>query len=140
MESTRHTHPQDAAAKEIMAVDASTSMLKVYERTFTTTRETKGLRLVNFTSGQTALDWLERNPARKPSAILLDRHMEGLSGMEMLKLLKAEARWKSIPVIIVSCQGEQAHVVEAIKGGASDFMVKPLQSGVLAAKLLKLLA
>ena len=126
--------------REIMAVDGSLSMFKIYERTFNITRETKGFRLVNFTSGRIALDWLDQNPERKPSAILLDRHLEGFSGMDMLKRLKSEDRWKAIPVIMVSFQGEEAHVVEAIKGGASDFMVKPLQSGVLASKLLRVLA
>jgi two-component system chemotaxis response regulator CheY len=130
----------DASSQEIMAVDGSTSMFKVYERTFNTTRETKGFRLVNFTSGRIALDWMDQNPERKPSAILLDRHLEGFSGLDMLKRLKSEDRWKIIPVIMVSYQGEEAHVVEAFKAGAGDFMVKPLLGGVLASKLLKVLA
>ncbi|GEM_PF-3676650 len=140
MDSVKTALPLEASTQEIMAVDGSTSMFKVYERVFSTTRETKGFRLVNFTSGRIALDWMDQNPERKPPAILLDRHMEGFSGMDMLKRLKTEDRWKVIPVIMVSFQGEEAHVVEAIKGGASDFMVKPLQSGVLAAKLLRVLA
>jgi two-component system, chemotaxis family, chemotaxis protein CheY len=140
MEWIKAALPLEALTREIMAVDGSTTMFKVYERVFNTTRETKGFRLVNFTSGRIALDWMDQNPERIPSAILLDRHMEGFSGLDMLKRLKAEDRWKAIPVIMVSYQGEQAHVVEAIKGGASDFMVKPLQSGVLAAKLLRAMA
>jgi DNA-binding response OmpR family regulator len=126
--------------QEIMAVDGSLSMFKVYERTFNIGRDTKRFRLVNFTSGRIALDWMDQNPERTPSAILLDRHLEGFSGMDTLKRLKADDRWKAIPVIMVSFQGEEAHVVEAIKGGASDFMVKPLQSGVLTSKLLRVLA
>jgi DNA-binding response OmpR family regulator len=140
MDLVKAAPPSEAHIQEIMAVDGSLSMFKVYERTLNITRETKGLRLVNFTSGRIALDWMDQNPERRPSAILLDRHLEGFSGMDTLKRLKAEDKWKAIPVIMVSFQGEEAHVVEAIKGGASDFMVKPLQSGVLTSKLLRILA
>jgi DNA-binding response OmpR family regulator len=140
MDLVKGSLPAEAHIQEIMAVDGSLSMFKVYERTLNIARETKGLRLVNFTSGRIALDWMDQNPERRPSAILLDRHLEGFSGMDTLKRLKAEDRWKAIPVIMVSFQGEEAHVVEAIKGGASDFMVKPLQSGVLTSKLLRILA
>lgn len=130
----------EAAPNEIMAIDGSTTLLKVYERVFTTTRELKAYRLVNFTSGRIALDWLDRNPGRRPQAILLERAMEGFSGMDMLQKLKGESRWKHIPVIMASTMGEPAHVVEAIRGGASDYIIKPLQSGVLAGKVLKVLA
>ncbi|MDB5105887.1 MAG: cheY [Fibrobacteres bacterium] len=139
MDLIKATPPLEAAPQEIMAVDGSAAMFKIYARAFSTTREIKTLRLVNFTSGRIALDWLGQNPARRPGAILLDRHMEGFSGMDMLIHLKADEKLSAIPVIMVSLHGEQAHVVEAIKGGASDFMVKPLQSGVLAAKLLRVL-
>src|SRR5258706_2040167 len=108
MELVKAAFPLEAPSQEIMAVDGSTSMFKVYERVFNATRETKGLRLVNFTSGRIALDWMDQNPERRPSAILLDRHMEGFSGMDMLKRLKTEDRWKVIPVIMVSFQGDEA--------------------------------
>jgi two-component system, chemotaxis family, chemotaxis protein CheY len=136
----KQTLLMEASSQEIMAVDGSASLLKVYERTFATTKELKGLRLLNFTSGRVALDWLDRNPDRRPAVMLVDRNMEGFSGLDMLHRLKADERWRVIPVIMASSTGEHAHVVEAIKKGASDYLVKPLQSGVLAAKVLRVLA
>jgi PleD family two-component response regulator len=129
-----------AEALEIMVIDDSTTVLKVYERTFASTKELKGFRIVNFTSARIALDWLGQHPERKPALMLLDRIMEGLNGMEMLARLKGDERLKDIPVIMASSMGEQAAVVEAIRAGASDYIVKPLQSGVLAAKVLRVLA
>lgn len=131
--------PLEASPREVMAIDGSATLLKVYERTFVTTKELKGLRLLNFTSGRVALDWLDRNPERRPAVMLLERNMEGFSGLDMLHRLKADDRWKSIPVIMASSMGEHAQVVEAITKGASDYIVKPLQNGVLAAKILRIL-
>jgi two-component system chemotaxis response regulator CheY len=140
MGSEKAPSPREAAPQEVLAIDDSTTVLKIYERAFNTTKELKDLRLKTFTSGRIALDWMDRNPERRPAAILLDWVMEGFSGMDMLQRLKADDRWKDVPVIMSSSQGESARVVEAIKAGATDYIVKPLQSGVIAAKLLRVLA
>src|SRR5437868_14105660 len=68
----------------IMAVDDSLSMLKIYERIFSTTKELRFFRLVTFSAGTTAFDWLERNPDSKPAAILLDWNMVCMGGMDVL--------------------------------------------------------
>ena len=129
-----------AAPRDILVIDDSTTVLKVYERAFATTPQLKDFRLINFTSAGVALDWLEKHPGQPIAAILLDRIMEGMDGLQMFAKLKGDARWKDIPVVMSSSMGEHAKVLEAIKAGASDYIVKPLSSAVLAEKLIRVLA
>src|SRR5579864_3727639 len=60
-----------------------------------------------------------------PDVILLDLTLPGMHGKEALVQLKK--RDCAIPVIIVSGEGQIRNVVEAIKMGASDYMVKPFE-------------
>ncbi len=61
-----------------------------------------------------------------PDLVLLDLRMPGMDGMETLSKLKALAA--ELPVIILTAHGEVAEAVEAIKRGAEDFLVRPIQS------------
>src|SRR4029450_4257405 len=60
-----------------------------------------------------------------PSLIILDVVMPGISGIEALESIKKIN--SSIPVIILSAAGQTKTVVDAMKMGASDFLVKPFE-------------
>jgi|EndMetStandDraft_3_1072993.scaffolds.fasta_scaffold193103_2 two-component system, LuxR family, response regulator FixJ len=68
---------------------------------------------------------------RTPACIILDVHMPGRSGLDILRELNADAY--SAPILIISGQGDIAMAVEAIKNGALDFIEKPFDAkGVLS--------
>jgi two-component system chemotaxis response regulator CheY len=74
----------------------------------------------------------------KPDAVLMDITMPEMDGLEALKQIKkidAEAR-----VAMVTAMGQQAIVMEALKSGARDFVLKPFQPDRVMAALQKLLA
>ena len=56
--------------------------------------------------------------------ILLDVHMPGISGLEVLDLLQDDDKLKHIPVIMLTGQGNEAIAVDAMKRGAKDYLVK----------------
>ncbi len=84
-------------------------------------------------SGQECLDIASMTP--QPDIILLDIHMPGLSGIETLQQLKNDEHTQDIPVVMVSAHSAEERIVEAIDLGAHDFVSKPIQYPVLAARM-----
>ena len=72
-----------------------------------------------FASGEEALDALDANP---PDLVLLDIMMPGIGGMETLRRLQLFQ--PDLPVIMISAQGTADVAVEAMKGGATDYITK----------------
>jgi FixJ family two-component response regulator len=70
---------------------------------------------------------------RTPSAILLDVHIPGKSGLDILKELHGEDY--PAPIFMISGQGDIAMAVNAIKGGALDFIEKPFRGSEIVARL-----
>jgi FixJ family two-component response regulator len=71
--------------------------------------------------------------SRTPACILLDVHIPGESGLDILKELHGEDY--PAPIFMISGQGDIAMAVEAIKGGALDFIEKPFRGSEIVARL-----
>src|SRR6201997_1588642 len=70
---------------------------------------------------------------RTPAAILLDVHIPGTSGLDILKELHGEDY--PAPIFMISGQGDIAMAVTAIKNGALDFIEKPFRGSEIVARL-----
>jgi DNA-binding response OmpR family regulator len=70
-----------------------------------------------------------------PDLILLDAMMPGLSGFEVLRLLKSHSSLRSIPVIMVTAKGHERDVLSGLRGGAVDYIVKPFSLKELSARV-----
>src|ERR687887_2372658 len=90
----------------------------------------EGYQVTSFGDGQALLDAAR---ARTPACILLDVHMPGRSGLDILKELNAQD-WPA-PIFIISGQGDIAMAVDAIKNGALDFIEKPFRGTEIVARL-----
>src|ERR1700733_11292248 len=84
------------------------------------------------TNGQDALR-LARDST--PDLILLDAEMPGMSGFELLKMLKAECSLADVPVIFITSHSEAGFEVSALDMGAADFIAKPLRSSRVLARV-----
>ncbi|GGN45324.1 MULTISPECIES: two-component system response regulator [Deinococcus] len=80
---------------------------------------------VGCTSGSEALQYLSVT-ATLPDLIILDWHLLGLSGLELLTLLRQSARTQDIPVVIRSGSAHPQHQADALAAGAMGYLVKPL--------------
>jgi FixJ family two-component response regulator len=78
-----------------------------------------------FTSGQDFLDFARRDTC---ACLILDLNMPGLSGLEVQRLISAKT---SIPVIFLTGRGDIPSTVRAMKGGAVDFLTKPVDEEAL---------
>jgi putative two-component system response regulator len=72
-----------------------------------------------------------------PDLILLDYVMPVLNGFDLIPMIRALPEHKDTPIIIITTEGTQEHVNEAISLGASDFMVKPFKPQELNNKVAK---
>lgn len=74
-----------------------------------------------------------------PDLILLDMQMPGKSGMELLKAIRADARFRLTPVVMITGAATQALKVKAIDCGVTEFLAKPFSHVELAARVRSLL-
>ncbi len=86
--------------------------------------------------GSTALPKLKAN---QYDVVLLDWNMPNMTGLELLKAMRAEDSLKSVPVIMVTAEALKDNVVAAAQGGVNDFVVKPFNAATLEEKLRKVL-
>jgi FixJ family two-component response regulator len=78
-----------------------------------------------FRSGQEFLDFARRDSC---ACLILDLKMPGLGGLEVQRLISAKS---SIPVIFLTGRGDIPSTVKAMKGGAVDFLTKPVDEDAL---------
>ncbi len=91
--------------------------------------EKRGYASVLAASGEEALDALARQPV---SAVLLDVQMPGMSGLEVLRLIRE--RWvpAELPVLMVTAKDQSDDIVAALDLGANDYITKPIDFPVVA--------
>lgn len=78
---------------------------------------------------------LERLQHAQVELILLDSMMPGMSGIELLKLLRGTYSQSEMPVIMATALMESEHVVEALSLGANDYVTKPIDFPVALARI-----
>src|SRR3990172_2123122 len=100
-----------------------------------TSLQLEGFGVEALDSGEKALRRLVEKP--RPSLMILDLVMPGLSGIETLRRLRE--LHKDLPVLVLSCLNSPDAIVEAIQNGASDFLVKPFEDAKLKTCISRLL-
>lgn len=87
-----------------------------------------------FTDHTQALEWVQSN---RPQYIFLDLQMPTITGFELIPVLKNMPHLKSTPILIISGKNNKEDVLRAIKAGAVDYVVKPLDPLVIQEKFKK---
>ncbi|MDR0474784.1 MAG: response regulator [Treponema sp.] len=90
------------------------------------------LTIAEASNGKEALKKLMNNPI---NLVLLDWSMPELSGIDFLKTVRTMEAYKSLPVIMITGEKDKTSVIEALKYGASDYMVKPIDRQLFIEKL-----
>ena len=67
--------------------------------------------------------------------VISDWNMPGTTGMDLLKRVRADARFVELPFIMVTAEAEQSQVMEAVKAKVSNYVVKPFTSDILKQKM-----
>lgn len=105
----------------------------------TTTRlvlERHGFAVVTATDGQDALDVLDR---QRVDIAVVDVSMPRMDGITLLRRLRATPQFRELPVLLLTARDLPGDQVSGLEAGADDYVVKPFDSDVLAARLRTLL-
>lgn len=89
-------------------------------------------------NGKLALDLLNHHDG-VIDLILLDWEMPVMNGNDCLKAIKADKRFRSIPVIMLSAVSEKDKIIDAIRSGAKQYITKPFSSEDLQIKIIQAL-
>lgn len=83
-----------------------------------------------------ALAWTALETANPPFQLIIsDWNMPNMTGLDFLKKCRADARFAKLPFILVTAEAEQHQVIEAVRAGVSNYVIKPFTPDALKAKL-----
>lgn len=88
--------------------------------------------VVEAEDGNVALEQLKRNHF---ACVISDWNMPNRSGLDLLQIIRASGDWAKMPFLMVTAQAERTKVIEAVKAGASNYIVKPVCADDLQQKL-----
>jgi two-component system alkaline phosphatase synthesis response regulator PhoP len=73
-----------------------------------------------------------------PAVALLDVMLPFLDGIELVSLVRRQAGWESVPVIMLTAKAQERDIARALAAGANDYIVKPFQPEELLNRLRRL--
>ncbi|MFA5140603.1 MAG: response regulator transcription factor [Elusimicrobiota bacterium] len=92
-----------------------------------------GFSVIHAYSG---LETMEKVPQSRPDIVVMDVLLGDADGRTLCRRLREDASTRGIPVILISAsKTEESDMVAGLKGGADDYLVKPLNPALLAAKV-----
>jgi two-component system chemotaxis response regulator CheY len=86
--------------------------------------------------GNTALPMLRSG---KFDFLITDWNMPGMPGLELLKIVRADAGLSKLPVLMLTAEAKREQIVEAAQAGVNGYVVKPVSLEALKARILHIL-
>lgn len=129
------TPQRDPAPEQLMAIDRATPILIVddYVRMLriirTLLRQLGYDQVEEACDGATALAKLREKPFR---LVISDWNMEPMSGLELLRAVRADPRLAALPFIMVTAEARETKIAEAQAAGVSGYIVKPFGAEALS--------
>ena len=117
----------------ILIVDDYKTMLRIIRNL---------LRQLSFTNIEEATDGsmaLRKMREKKFDLVISDWNMEPMTGLQLLKEVRADARLKGTPFIMITAEAKTENVIAAKKAGVSNYIVKPFNAETLKGKLVSVI-
>lgn len=80
-------------------------------------------------NGREALQVLEESGA--PDVALVDWNMPEMNGIELVQAMRADVRYATVPVVMVTTETEMSQVMKALELGANEYVMKPFTAEIL---------
>jgi two-component system chemotaxis response regulator CheY len=113
----------------VVIVDDYTTMLRILRNLL---RQLEIMNVEEANDGDTAFQLLQKNP---PDLVISDWNMVPVTGLDLLRKVRADARLKHIPFIMVTAESKTENVIAAKQAGVSNYIVKPFNADTLRAKI-----
>jgi len=116
---------------DVLIVDDSAAIRKILQRVLAQANLGVG-KVIEASDGREAMDAMKAQPV---GLILSDINMPNMDGLQFLGELRSHDQWKHVPVLMISTEGSQTKVMEAVQLGAQGFVRKPFTADQIKEKL-----
>jgi len=113
----------------VVIVDDYTTMLRILRNLL---RQLEINNVDEANDGDTAYHLMQKN---QPDLVISDWNMVPVTGLDLLRRVRADAKLKHIPFIMVTAESKTENVVAAKQAGVSNYIVKPFNADTLRAKI-----
>jgi two-component system, chemotaxis family, chemotaxis protein CheY len=114
---------------KILTVDDFSTMRRIIRNML---RQLGYTNIVEAEDGAEALSLLQRE---KVDFVISDWNMPNMSGLDLLKAIRADDNLKPLPVLLVTAEALKENVVEALKAGVNNYVIKPFTAETLKEKI-----
>jgi two-component system chemotaxis response regulator CheY len=114
---------------KILTVDDFSTMRRIIRNML---RQLGYNNVVEAEDGAEALSLLQRE---KVDFVISDWNMPNMSGLDLLKAIRADDNLKPLPVLLVTAEALKENVVEALKAGVNNYVIKPFTAETLKEKI-----
>jgi len=121
-------------ATKVLIVDDYKTMLRIIRNLL---KQLEFDNVEEATDGQEALAKLR---AGQFGLVISDWNMQPMTGLDLLKEVRADARLKDLPFIMITAESKTENVVAAKQAGVSNYIVKPFNAETLRGKIEKVMA
>ena len=98
----------------------------------------KELGFTNVQEAEDGVDALNKLRGESFDFVVSDWNMPNMTGIDLLRAIRADAKLKHLPVLMVTAEAKRENIIEAAQAGASGYVVKPFTAGTLDEKLKKI--
>ena len=98
----------------------------------------KELGFANIQEAEDGVDALKKLHSESFDFVVSDCNMPNMTGIELLRAIRADATLKHLPVLMVTAEAKRENVIEAAQAGANGYVVKPFTAATLDEKLKKI--
>ena len=117
---------------KILVVDDMVTMRRIVKNIL------KQLGFANVEEAENGQEALQKLQADSYGFVVSDWNMPVMTGIDMLRAIRADEKLKTTPVLMVTAEAQQSNLVEAVQAGVSNYIVKPFTAEILQEKIAKI--
>lgn len=114
---------------KVLVVDDFSTMRRIVKNIL---RQLGFNNILEADDGSTGLDILQKE---KIDLIISDWNMPKMTGLELLKAVRGDDALRDIPFLMVTAEAQQENIIEAVKAGVNNYIVKPFTAETLGKKI-----
>jgi len=123
--------PADLNMK-VLVVDDMVTMRRIVKNIL------KQLGFGNVDEAENGQEALQKMRADTFGFVVSDWNMPVMTGIDMLRAIRADEKLKTIPVLMVTAEAQQSNLIEAVQAGVSNYIVKPFTAETMQEKIGKI--